>query len=128
MIYLALLPPGELSTIDRLVAAYGFSRNHLIKIILKLGKAGLVEAVRGKNGGIRLGRPADTILLGDILRALEPLQVVNCQISYCHLTPACTLKNIFVDATRAFVAELDKYHLSDLTENKAQLKPLLGIK
>ena len=125
---MALLPQGELTTIDRIVDAYGLSRNHLVKIIVKLGKAGLVETVRGKNGGIRLGKPAGDILLGDIMRALEPMQVVNCQVSYCHITPACTLKNIFVDATRAFVAELDKYHLSDLVVNRRQLEPLLGLK
>ena len=125
---MALLPEGELTTIDRIVDAYGLSRNHLVKIIVKLGKAGLVETVRGKNGGIRLGKPASDILLGDIMRALEPMQVVNCHPSYCHITPACTLKNIFVDATRAFVAELDKYHLSDLVVNRRQLEPLLGLK
>lgn len=47
------------------------SLNYLEQLMAKLKKAGLVESVRGVNGGYRLARPADEISVGDVLRALE---------------------------------------------------------
>ncbi len=41
------------------------------KILFKLRKAGLVKAVRGKNGGYELARGAEEITLHDVLKALE---------------------------------------------------------
>ena len=41
------------------------------KILFKLRKAGLVNAVRGKNGGYELAREATEISLYEVLKALE---------------------------------------------------------
>ena len=36
--------------------SYSISKNHLMKVIYELGKLGYVETIRGRNGGIRLGK------------------------------------------------------------------------
>lgn len=42
-------------------------RNFLSKILSRLVQDGLVQAVRGRNGGVRLARPADQIKLYDVV-------------------------------------------------------------
>lgn len=44
---------------------------YLEQIFLKLRRAGLVESARGRAGGYRLGRPADTITVSEVMRAVE---------------------------------------------------------
>ncbi|MFV2184668.1 Rrf2 family transcriptional regulator, partial [Escherichia coli] len=70
----------------------GVARNQRVKIINQLRRAGSVTAGRGKNGGIRLGKPASAIRSGDVVRELEPLSLVTCSSEFCHITPACRLK------------------------------------
>ncbi|MDV5172085.1 nitric oxide-sensing transcriptional repressor NsrR [Photobacterium rosenbergii] len=126
LIYLATLPQGELASITKVTEVYGVSRNHMVKIINKLGQLGYVETVRGKNGGIRLGMPADKIVVGDVVRAIEPLQIVNCSEDFCHITPACKLKVILFDARQAFLNELDNHTLSEMIDDNPPLRVLLG--
>lgn len=126
LIYLASLPEGELASITKVTETYNVSRNHMVKIINKLGQLGYVETVRGKNGGIRLGMPARAIIIGDVVRAIEPLQIVNCSADFCHITPACRLKGILASAREAFLAELDRHTLLSLVEDNAPLLDLLN--
>ena len=72
LIYMASLPEGRMTSISEVTDVYGVSRNHMVKIINQLSRAGYVTAVRGKNGGIRLGKPASAIRIGDVVRELEP--------------------------------------------------------
>jgi Rrf2 family protein len=44
---------------------------YLEQLFAKLRRAGLVESERGRAGGYRLGRPADGISVGEIMRAVE---------------------------------------------------------
>ncbi len=126
LIYLATLPQGELTSITKVTETYNVSRNHMVKIINKLGQLGYVETVRGKNGGIRLGMAAESIVLGDLVRAIEPLQIVNCSDEFCHITPACRLKNVLADARAVFLAELDKHTLASLVDDNPPLRILLN--
>ncbi|KKD62026.1 transcriptional repressor NsrR [Grimontia sp. AD028] len=125
LMYLAMLPPGELTSITVVTEKYGVSRNHMVKIIHRMSQVGYVEAVRGKNGGIRLGKPADTIVIGEVIRSLEPLQLVNCAPQNCHITPACRLKTAVAAALEAFLAEMDKYTLQDMVSGNNDLHHLL---
>lgn len=94
LIYMASLPQDKMTSISEVTEVYGVSRNHMVKIINQLSRVGFVTAVRGKHGGIRLGKPAESIRLGDVVRALEPLALVNCSSEFCHITPACRLKQV----------------------------------
>ncbi len=125
LIYLAALPEGELTSIQVVSDTFGVSKNHMIKIINKLGQLGYVKTIRGKNGGIRLGMPADSIVIGEVVRDIEPLQVVNCSPDFCHITPACRLKLHLDNAKRAFLAELNKCTLADMINDNTELVPLL---
>ena len=47
------------------------SVKYLEQILIQLGKAGLVEGLRGNNGGYRLTKPVSEYTVGEILRAME---------------------------------------------------------
>lgn len=125
----AALHPGRLTTISEISSAYGISRNHVMKVVYELGVAGYIETVRGQQGGIRLARPPQDIVLGEVIRRTEPeTSLVPCLASEggrCVISPACKLKRALQHATGAFFAVLDTYTLADLTENQGILKDFL---
>ncbi|WP_300174921.1 nitric oxide-sensing transcriptional repressor NsrR [uncultured Aliivibrio sp.] len=125
LIYLASLPKDELTSITIVTETFDVSRNHMVKIINKLGQEGYVKTVRGKNGGISLGQPADQIIIGDVIRSIEPLQVVNCAPDFCHITSACRLKSALANAKQAFLNELDNYTIQDMLTDNNELLILL---
>ena len=118
------------STIAEIAEAYGISRSHLMKIVQELSTRGYLDATRGKNGGIRIGRPADQIRIGDIVRDLEPdFGLVECFRSgnECIITPACPLKAALTKALSAFLDTLNEYTVADMASHKPRLAKLLNI-
>jgi len=131
MMYLGL-NVGKLATISEVSEAYGVSKAHLMKITHELGKQGFIETVRGRHGGMRLGRDAVSIKVGDIVRACEPdFAIVPCMepgaVLVCAVQPACVLKRALASATDAFLNVLDGFTLADLLKPSAPLRQLLGI-
>ena len=57
LVFLALQPEKQLSTITEVADRFTISRNHVVKIVHQLGMKGYIETIRGKHGGIRLARP-----------------------------------------------------------------------
>lgn len=128
LIYLALRP-GELASIAEISAAYRISENHMIKVVHHLGQAGLIETVRGRNGGIKLARPASDIRLGDVVRASEPsLALVECQAGEaCSIGGICRLQGVMDEALEAMLAVLDRHSLVDVADPASQLRRRLGM-
>ena len=129
LIYMAL-HPDRLPTIAEIAGSYGISKNHLMKVVYQLGLAGYIETVRGKNGGLRLARAPDEIILGEVVRRTEPdMALVPCFApvkALCVITPACTLRRALHEAQSAFLKVLDSYTLTDLVENRSALSGLLA--
>ena len=65
--------------------------------------------------------------IGDVVRELEPLSLVNCSSEFCHITPACRLKQALSKAVQSFLTELDNYTLADLVEENQPLYKLLLV-
>lgn len=111
----------RLSSIGEIARAYDISQSHLMKVVQDLGHAGFVETVRGRSGGIRLGRLPKDINLGELVRHTEVgFDLVDC--STCMIAPACTLPRVLAEATRAFLGVLDRYTLVDLLDHKLDLR------
>ena len=111
-------------------ARLGVSSNHLAKIAQELAHAGIVETVRGRNGGVRLTEHGLSMRVGDVVRALEPVDLVECfdaEANTCRLSPSCRLASILEDAGEAFLASLDAYRVSDLCSKPAKLRRLLVL-
>ena len=98
----------------------------MVKVINRLGQLGYVHTVRGKNGGIRLMKAPQEITVGGVVRDLEPLDLVNCSVEFCHITPACRLKEKLAKAKLAFLAELDDCTIEELLSDNSELLILLA--
>ncbi len=82
----------------------------LAKIINQLHRAGLVQATRGKQGGIRLSRPAADITIKDIVVALDGPAILNdCPLLLdpCDCNIPCSLHSIWKPARDAVVHFLE---------------------
>jgi Rrf2 family nitric oxide-sensitive transcriptional repressor len=129
LLYLALKKENELSNIKEIADAYRISKNHLMKVIHELGKLGLIETIRGRNGGIRLAKHPAEINIGEVVAKTEDdFHIVECfrkDGNLCAITPACKLKHVLYEALQAFITVLKGYTLEDLIHNKDELKQLL---
>jgi Rrf2 family protein len=93
------------------------SESYLSKVFQKLAHAGLIQAVRGKNGGYSLARPPATITVGDVVRAIEadpPMYQCLAEERCCEAVENCVLLHIFSEAERQMYAVLDSLTLADL--------------
>ena len=109
--------PEHVFTTDEIAEEFEISRHHLTKVVRDLAKAGFLATRRGAGGGFRLARPAQTITLGEVVRALEQREpLVECfrmDGGNCVLTPRCRLKKHLAAAREAFLRELDDTTLDD---------------
>jgi Rrf2 family transcriptional regulator, nitric oxide-sensitive transcriptional repressor len=125
------LNAGEKLTVTDIAAAYGISRNHLVKVAARLAESGYVETTRGKGGGMRLARRPGDIRVGAVVRDMEAeLGVVECLSGgggHCVLSQVCRLKSLMHDATGAFLETLDRYTLEDLLRQPQPVARLLHI-
>lgn len=104
-------------TIQEIAERFDVSRNHLMKVVNELIRNGYADGVRGKGGGLRLARPPEQIVVGDVVRQMEPgMELVECFGAKCQciLDPGCQLKYAFSRALDAFFGVLDKVTLVDL--------------
>ncbi len=120
LIYVESADP-KLITIDEITKAYGISRAHLMKVVNSLTQNGFLTAVRGRNGGIKLGRPPNEINLAEVLTTTEPnFSFVECMggNNTCSITPNCKFKQIMFKARTDFLNSMASYTLADITVNK----------
>jgi Rrf2 family nitric oxide-sensitive transcriptional repressor len=119
LIYTAARHPDKTS-ISELAGVYGISRNHLVKVVNQLANLGYLDTTRGRGGGVLLGCPAEDIVVGDVIEAVEPgFDMAECfklGRNHCRLTPVCRLKGIMNEAKSAFLREFSRYTLADLVE------------
>lgn len=59
--------PQSQRSVAEIAERYGISANHLAKVLRDLGRAGLVEAVRGAGGGYRFSGNAKRTSLYDVI-------------------------------------------------------------
>jgi Rrf2 family protein len=78
---LAAAPDGTLVKADDIAHAHGIPIRFLLNILTELRHAGIVDSQRGSVGGYRLARPADTITLAEVVRALHSADGQSAQAS-----------------------------------------------
>jgi Rrf2 family nitric oxide-sensitive transcriptional repressor len=100
------------------------TQQNVFKIVNLLARAGLIEAVRGRNGGVRLARPASEIRIGDVVRASEVTQVeIEDGPAGRRRKPSGSVNRILDDALGAFIDVLDQHTLADMAEGRPPAPP-----
>jgi Rrf2 family nitric oxide-sensitive transcriptional repressor len=128
-IYLAT-HPEQVVSVDEISRAFGISRHHLVKVVQTLTELGVVEAHRGRGGGMRLAMSPAEINIGWLIRRTEPhFDLVECfepATNTCPIAPACGLKGLLQRAQQAFLDVLDGYNLDQILTRRGELVMLLG--
>ena len=116
----------EAVSISSIAARQELSESYLEQLIAKLKKAGLVNSIRGINGGYTLAKPPSSIMVGDILRALEgDLVIVECPEieGECAKSDSCVTKYVWKRINDSIKNVVDSMTLQELLENSANRTP-----
>ncbi|CAN0460641.1 unnamed protein product, partial [Phaeothamnion confervicola] len=105
---------GSLVKTANISKRLGITPLNVFKIVHLLSRAGFVEALRGRNGGVKLARPASSIRIGEVVRMMESTAVEVESGKTSGAEPR--LNTIFDDALEAFIGVLDQHSLSDMAK------------
>ncbi|WP_027153573.1 Rrf2 family transcriptional regulator [Mesorhizobium sp. WSM2561] len=117
MLMYAASAGDRLITIEEVARTFNVSKTHLNKVANTLTRSGYLKAIRGRSGGLALGRRPEMIRIGDVIRLTEPdFALVECFATgnQCVLTGCCKLSGMFGEALASFQSTLDRYTLADV--------------
>ena len=121
----ALCPPKHPVSTKEIAASASVPYPLLAKIVGQLRRAGLVNAARGKHGGILLARPAEEIVLKDIVLAMDgPDILYRCPLLLepCDCEHECELHPLWKPAHDAVTRFLENTTLRDIAKGRQELK------
>ncbi len=102
----------------------GLSEHYLEQLVAPLRKAGLVQSVRGAQGGYMLARDPGLITVGDILRVLEgPVSPTECALDNfdfsrcCANSGVCPDRDVWVRVRKGIEEVVDHISLQDLVDD-----------
>lgn len=102
----------------------GIPERFLEQVMSSLKKAGLVESVRGAQGGYMLGRPDKDITLADIIQAVEgPIALMECTSedeSRCEQVDLCVIRDAWRDVQSSIVEALDSVSLAQMAAKRRE--------
>ncbi len=115
-------------SLTSIAARQEISLNYLEQLMAKLRKAGLVESIRGVNGGYRLARPAEEISVGAVLRALEgDLKPVECagidagKESHCTGSGTCVSRIVWKRINDSINNTVDSIFIGELVRESKNI-------
>lgn len=108
---------GELVKVADISERREVTLQNTFKIVHLLSRAGFLQAVRGRHGGVRLARPAKDIRIGDVVRAMETMRLES-DADADGALGAGALDQLFVNALEAFVSVLDGHTLEEMAKAK----------
>ncbi|MEV0171056.1 Rrf2 family transcriptional regulator [Streptomyces sp. NPDC050803] len=119
------VPDTSTPTTREVAADMGVPYTHTAKVVAELQHQGLVDARRGRGGGLALTEKGRTASVGAVVRTFEgDGDVVECEgTTPCPLHSACRLRGALRRAQEAFYASLDPLTVGDMVE--APTGPLL---
>ena len=125
LVRLARAGEGASLTIPEISQAEGLSIPYVAKLMRILRQSGFVKSVRGQAGGYRLARPAEQIVMGDLLAALggrlyEPefCRHHSGTMKNCLNTADCAIRPVWQTVQSAVDQVLNKLTLQDLRQNE----------
>ena len=109
---------GPLS-IKEIAERQGISLSYLEQILHRLGRAGIIDSVRGPHGGYALARKPAGLTIGDVVRALEgPIALSHClepgEGGSCYQADDCVARMVWAKVGEKIEAALDSISFDDL--------------
>jgi len=130
LIALASMPdPAGVMQIKEIATREQIPVKFLEQILLTLKNAGMVKSRMGSGGGYHLGKQANEITLGQVVRILDgPLAPITCvsQTAYekcgCPNEETCGLRLVMLDVRNAIADILDCTTLADIARRVEVVK------
>ncbi len=96
------------------------------KVLKLLARGGIIESIRGVNGGYKLSRSATRIHVADIIKAIEgPVSLTACvegSKEKCDYHAHCRVKGRWDDVNMAIQVALESITLADMMSGHSFLK------
>jgi len=117
-------------SIKEIAERQGISFSYLEQILHKLGKAGLIDSVRGPAGGYLLARQPSKLTIGDIVRVLEgPIALSHClepgESAECYQADDCVARMVWAKVGAKIEEALDSISFDDLLQRNQKEALLL---
>ena len=112
---------GTPATADKIAKACEKPKRYLEQIIHLLKKDALLQSTAGRRGGYRLSRPADKIMLSEIVAAtVGPISVVECVLApdTCDKAETCEFRLLYLLITHGVYQTLGKFSLADMEDGE----------
>lgn len=129
MVSMAITSQGKNITVAELAARLDISKIYLEQVFSLLRRCGLVNSVKGAQGGYQLAQPANEITAYDILLATEVSLFDEPEDTVKDSAPGIeqALRNgLFSPASKAFAEIFEQMRLSDLAEEARQYRDQSG--
>lgn len=120
-------------TVAEIARREALSRAYVEKLLRLLSRAGLTASIRGVHGGYRIARPADTVTVGEVVRALggfmtqeELCARFTGQEDRCVHLDDCGLRPVWRTVHRHVRSFLDQLPVTFLLEEERVVTSRLG--
>lgn len=118
---LAFHSSGNPRTIKEIAQSQQISVKYISRLIIPLREAGLIESVRGIQGGLKLPRPPREITILKILETMEgPISIVDCVLSpqVCDKQSVCPSRFIWEQMNQKIREILAEQTLEDIVNRQ----------
>jgi Rrf2 family protein len=124
LLYLALLPRGGFASTRGIAENTGVPERYLEQLFIPLRTGHIICGIRGPRGGYYLGKPAERITAGDILRTVEgPMEPVECVASgICSMESDCLSRHTWSELYQTIGEFIDSVTLADLVDAYGNLE------
>ena len=123
MVELAKQPDNKPVPLRLLADNQQISPKYLEQMASSLKIAGLLESVRGAEGGYRLAKPAEDITIWDIYQVLDiSVQPADCFGASCTRKDLCSAQELWMELADSITDILESYNLEDLAQREMELQ------
>ena len=129
IIHLARLEAGETAQVADIAQKNNISKKFLDAILLDLRNAGMLRSKKGPGGGYALAKPARTIKVVAVVRALDgPIAPIGCAsrtafrpCEDCGDVDICPVRSVMREVRDAMAGVLDNTTIADLARRAPAL-------
>jgi Rrf2 family protein len=116
---MALLDRGGYTSTREVAAATDISEGYLEQLFIPLRKSGIIQGVRGPQGGYFFEQPLSEIRVGDVLRSVEgSLSPTECvDTKNCPAESSCLSYHTWLELHKGIADCVDSITLQDLVDS-----------
>ena len=115
--------PGKNYSAKKLNEVLEIPWPYLRQLLTKLSKSGFIFSIQGRNGGFQLHKPANQIVLTEIIESVEGLNVLGtCIMGFnkCPFNHTCAMHEVWLETRNSILKVLNNTNLAQLRKSSIQ--------